>query len=102
MIKKRSSGLRACCVELNPPLSVSAYVHLSSRLCIAWILTGYPQYGLSSVNVMAAVGSIYLNFGLWAIAIFPAWIIVKEVGEAFGDKKIARETPGLRETLDHE
>ncbi|OQE12958.1 hypothetical protein PENFLA_c058G10132 [Penicillium flavigenum] len=60
------------------------------------------SYGLSSVNIMAAVGSIYLNFGLWAIAIFPAWLIVKEVGEAFGDKKIARETPGLRETLDHE
>ncbi|CAP82939.1 Pc15g00530 [Penicillium rubens Wisconsin 54-1255] len=60
------------------------------------------SYGLSSVNIMAAVGSIYLNFGLWAIAIFPAWLIVKEVGEAFGDKKIARETPGLRGTLDQE
>lgn len=51
---------------------------------------------------MAAVGSVYLNFGLWAIAIFPAWLIVKEVGEAFRDKKIAREAPGLRETEDHE
>jgi hypothetical protein len=51
---------------------------------------------------MAAVGSIYLDFGLWAIAIFPAWLIVKQVGEAFGDKKIARETPGLREPSDDE
>lgn len=51
---------------------------------------------------MAAVGSVYLNFGLWAIAIFPSWLIVKEVGEAFGDKKVARETPGLREAEIHE
>lgn len=51
---------------------------------------------------MAAVGSVYLNFGLWAIAILPAWLIVKQVGVDFGDKKIARETPGLREAVDHE
>jgi hypothetical protein len=51
---------------------------------------------------MAAVGSIYLNFGLWALAILPAWLIVKQIGEAFGDKKIERETVGLRETSDHE
>ncbi|KAJ5780311.1 Major facilitator superfamily domain general substrate transporter [Penicillium paradoxum] len=55
------------------------------------------SYGLSSVNVMAAVGSVYLNFGMWAIAIYPAWLIVKEIGEAFGDKKVARETHGVHE-----
>jgi hypothetical protein len=49
---------------------------------------------------MAAVGSIYLNFGLWALAILPAWLIVKQVGEAFGDKKIEREARGLREASD--
>ncbi|CAG8122002.1 unnamed protein product [Penicillium salamii] len=49
------------------------------------------SYGLSSVNIMAAVGSIYLNFGLWAIAILPAWLVVKQIGGAFGDKKIERE-----------
>ncbi|CDM31700.1 hypothetical protein DTO006G1_8945 [Penicillium roqueforti] len=60
------------------------------------------SYGLSSVNIMAAVGSIYLNFGLWAIAIIPTWIIIKDIGTAFEDKKIARETPGLREAVDQE
>ncbi|KAJ6012016.1 hypothetical protein N7522_002371 [Penicillium canescens] len=60
------------------------------------------SYGLSSVNIMAAVGSVYLNFGLWAIAILPAWLIVKQVGVAFGDKKIDRETRALREASDNE
>lgn len=41
---------------------------------------------------MASVGSVYLNFGLWAIAIFPAWLVVRDVGSVFGDKKIDRET----------
>ncbi|CAG8249968.1 unnamed protein product [Penicillium olsonii] len=60
------------------------------------------SYGLSSVNIMAAVGSIYLNFGLWAIAILPAWLVVKQIGGVFGDKKIERESRGLREASDHE
>ncbi|KAJ5554917.1 Major facilitator superfamily domain general substrate transporter [Penicillium sp. DV-2018c] len=54
------------------------------------------SYGLSSVRVMAAVGSVYLNFGLWALATLPAWLIVKEIGVAFGDKKISRETGEVR------
>lgn len=66
------------------------------------LLTSSIKYGLSSVNIMAAVGSIYLNFGLWAIAILPAWLIVKQIGGDFGDKKIERETPGLRDGSDHE
>ncbi|KAJ5334083.1 hypothetical protein MYU51_013125 [Penicillium brevicompactum] len=60
------------------------------------------SYGLSSVNIMAAVGSIYLNFGLWAIAILPAWLVVKQIGGVFGDKKVERETRGLRDASDHE
>lgn len=51
---------------------------------------------------MAAVGSVYLNFGLWAVAILPAWLIVKQIGVAFGDKKIDRETRALREASDNE
>lgn len=50
------------------------------------------QYGLSSIAIMASVGSVYLNFGLWAVAIFPAWLVVRDVGSVFGDKKIDRET----------
>ncbi|KAJ5599283.1 Major facilitator superfamily domain general substrate transporter [Penicillium hetheringtonii] len=55
------------------------------------------SYGLSSVSIMAAVGNPYLNFGLWGIAIIPSWFIVKEVGHAFRDKKIARETRALHD-----
>ncbi|KAJ5993997.1 hypothetical protein N7451_009721 [Penicillium sp. IBT 35674x] len=60
------------------------------------------SYGLSSVTVMAAVGSVYLNFVLWAIAILPAWLLVKEVGDLFGDKKLERESRALREPSDTE
>ncbi|KAJ5112550.1 hypothetical protein N7532_000595 [Penicillium argentinense] len=60
------------------------------------------SYGLSSVSIMAAVGNPYLNFGLWAVAIFPAWLIVKQVGSVFGDKKVDREKRGLREASDNE
>ncbi|KAJ5646118.1 hypothetical protein N7490_002490 [Penicillium lividum] len=60
------------------------------------------SYGLSSVAVMAAVGSVYLNFVLWAIAILPAWLLVKEIGNLFGDKKLEREARALREPSDTE
>ncbi|KAH8424462.1 DUF895 domain membrane protein [Aspergillus melleus] len=49
------------------------------------------SYGLSSVAVMASVGGIYLNFGLWALSVVPAWIVVREFGVSGEDKKIERE-----------
>ncbi|KAL4948161.1 hypothetical protein BDW69DRAFT_203739 [Aspergillus filifer] len=49
------------------------------------------SYGLSSVSIMASVGSIYLNFGLWTIALYPAWLVIKEIGVSLGDKKVQRE-----------
>lgn len=55
------------------------------------------QYGLSSVSIMASVGSIYLNFGLWAIALYPAWLVIKEIGVSLGDKKIEREAQTAQE-----
>lgn len=51
---------------------------------------------------MASVGNIYLNFGLWAIAILPAWFIIRQIGHIFGDKKIDRERRALQETSDAE
>ncbi|KAL4995261.1 hypothetical protein BDV10DRAFT_203193 [Aspergillus recurvatus] len=55
------------------------------------------SYGLSSVSIMASVGSIYLNFGLWALALFPAWLIIREIGVSLGDRKVERETRAARE-----
>lgn len=40
---------------------------------------------------MGSIGSVYLNFGLWAIAIVPAWIVIKEIGVTIIDKKLQRE-----------
>lgn len=38
------------------------------------------SYGLNSVPIMASVGGIYINFGLWAAAIGPAWPVVRHFG----------------------
>ncbi|KAL4879259.1 hypothetical protein BJY04DRAFT_229180 [Aspergillus karnatakaensis] len=57
------------------------------------------SYGLSSVSIMASVGSVYMNFGLWAIALFPAWLVIKEIGVSLGDRKIEREIQAARENV---
>jgi hypothetical protein len=44
---------------------------------------------------MASVGSVYLNFTLWAVALIPAWIVVREIGVKLGDRKVERESTGL-------
>ncbi|KAF1847830.1 uncharacterized protein K460DRAFT_352905 [Cucurbitaria berberidis CBS 394.84] len=46
------------------------------------------SYGITSVTVFAEVGAVYWNFALWAVAIFPAWLVVKEFG---GNRKAAIE-----------
>lgn len=38
------------------------------------------SYGLTSLTVFAQVGGIYMNFILWAVAIFPAWLVVRHIG----------------------
>ncbi|KAF5384052.1 hypothetical protein D9757_006962 [Collybiopsis confluens] len=43
----------------------------------AWQAVGY---GLTSLPIFAEVGSIYINFGLWAIAVVPAWFVVRRFG----------------------
>lgn len=49
------------------------------------------SYGLNSVPIIAAVGGVYLNFGLWALALAPGWILVREIGVNLGDRKVERE-----------
>lgn len=53
------------------------------------------QYGLNSVGIIASVGGVYLNFALWALAIVPGWLVIKDFGTVIGDKKIERESAGL-------
>lgn len=35
---------------------------------------------LESLTVFAEHGGVYLNFGLWAVAIAPAWLVVRQFG----------------------
>ena len=36
--------------------------------------------GLNAIPVIASVGSTYANFGLWAVALLPAWLVVRTIG----------------------
>lgn len=40
---------------------------------------------------MGQYGAVYLNFGLWGLALVPAWLIVKEIGCSLGERKFERE-----------
>jgi hypothetical protein len=49
---------------------------------------------------MARIGSIYLNFGLWAISLYPAWVVISKFGVKLGEKKLAREEAVQESVLD--
>lgn len=62
------------------------------------------SYGITSVTVFAEVGAVYWNFALWAVAILPAWLVLKDFG---GDSKAAIEqtdsgvvTPDIKVDVD--
>lgn len=38
------------------------------------------SYGLNAVPIFAAIGGFYLNFSLWALAMYPAWLVIRHVG----------------------
>lgn len=38
------------------------------------------SYGLESIRVFGEVGGVYMNFGLWALAILPAWLVLRHFG----------------------
>ncbi|KAG7098762.1 hypothetical protein E1B28_000671 [Marasmius oreades] len=38
------------------------------------------SYGLNSIEFFAQVGGVYVNFGLWAVSIIPAWLMVRKIG----------------------
>ena len=45
---------------------------------------------------MGEVGGVYLNFGLWAISLLPAWMVIKEIGTKYSKAK--RDYKGVVET----
>lgn len=50
-------------------------------------------YGLTSVSVMGEVGGVYMNFAMWAVALIPAWFVIKEIGVSKG--KIVDQKPDV-------
>jgi hypothetical protein len=52
------------------------------------------SYGLTSVTIFSEVGAIYINFALWALAIFPAWQVLKHFGQTA--KLIPQEEEAVR------
>jgi hypothetical protein len=49
------------------------------------------SYGITSIKVFAEVGAVYWNFALWGVAIYPAWLVLKDFG---GQKRSAIEQTG--------
>ncbi|KAM0426538.1 hypothetical protein ACHAPT_008230 [Fusarium lateritium] len=47
------------------------------------------SYGLNALPIFATVGSTYFNFGIWGLSLFPAWLVIKELGT--GNKYIDSE-----------
>lgn len=50
------------------------------------------SYGVNSVAVMASVGGVYLNFGLWAVSLIPAWFVVGKIGVPKDDGEVENES----------
>ena len=50
---------------------------------------------------MGSVGAVYINFGLWAVAIPPAWLLIRHFGadqEHYGHDGRPRTEDGSRDT----
>ena len=59
------------------------------------------SYGITSVTVFAEVGAIYWNFALWFLAIWPAWLVLREFGEkkTFEDEIDAKSGVPVHSTI---
>jgi hypothetical protein len=49
---------------------------------------------------MARTGNVYLNFALWALSLYPAWLVISKFGDSLGDKKLTREEAVQESVLD--
>jgi len=36
---------------------------------------------------MGQVGAVYMNFGMWAISLVPAYLVIKEIGGKYSKQK---------------
>ncbi|KIW32200.1 uncharacterized protein PV07_03759 [Cladophialophora immunda] len=69
------------------PVEIIRYAALLRGTESAWQAV---SYGLNSIKIFAEVGGVYINFGLWAAALLPAWLVVRH----FGNDAIAPAVEG--------
>ena len=61
---------------------------------------------------MGSVGAVYINFGLWAVAIAPAWLLIRHFGadwdyghegnpQAHSKREEVRDTPSPKSAQDN-
>jgi hypothetical protein len=43
---------------------------------------------LNSTKIFSEVGGVYLNFGLWAVSIAPAWLVLRHFGVVSKDLEL--------------
>lgn len=61
------------------------------------------SYGLTSIPFFGEVGAIYINFGLWALGLFPAWLVLRHWGsQATEDAEIVGRRDGSSSSLEVE
>ncbi|KAK4031772.1 major facilitator superfamily domain-containing protein [Parachaetomium inaequale] len=48
------------------------------------------SYGINSLTIFAEVGGVYMNFGLWAVSVFPAWLVLRHFAVS-GTPTVSRE-----------
>ncbi|UQC86616.1 major facilitator superfamily transporter [Colletotrichum lupini] len=61
------------------------------------------SYGLTSITLFGEVGAIYLNFALWAVAIGPAWLVLRHFGSGLSAHvEEVREVSGVVSSEDGE
>ena len=57
------------------------------------------SYGITSLTLFAEVGAVYWNFALWGVAIWPAWLVLREFGVG---EKVAHAQPVEGDSVDYE
>lgn len=58
------------------------------------------SYGLTSLTLFGEVGAVYFNFALWAVAIGPAWLVLRRFGA--GPEEHVEEVSGVVPSEDGE
>jgi MFS family permease len=58
------------------------------------------SYGLNAIPIIATVGGTYINFGIWAVALVPAWLVVRTIGvRKYNDEADFRGVERAEETI---